>query len=265
MSDGKTIWSDPTRTRHFVIPDDATLPSGDFALRTITGRQQQVDPEAVAPYEVSENEAVEWLKSQLGQAVEDAKGAVMDSIREKTAFKPDLDAWIARDRAKDPPYRRRPQPRTGADPAARLQGDPAAVTEGMERLVAGLQDLLKDALATGEAGPRAAQAKIDQFDALLRQYGVSTGPWSGALVSRIRDLHQSVLDTPDPVRSAENLETIADSIEAAAKIAAGGLRSLAHQVRTSADEESPDSPEQPQDTDPESGRHPVPPGGGKSP
>jgi|GEM_PF-5652712 len=260
MSDGKTIWSDRTRTRHFVIPDDETLPTGDFVLRTTTGRQQQVDPDAAAPYEVSQDEAVEWLKSQLGQAVEDAKGAIMDSIREKMAFEPDLDAWIARDRAKDPPYRPRPQPRTAADPAGRLRGDPAAVADGMDRLVTGLQDLLKDALASGEAGPRAAQARIDQFDALLRQYGVSTGPWSGALVSRIRDLHQSVLDSPDPALAAENLETIADSIEAAAKVAAGGLRRLAEQVRA-ADEESPGQPRGPE---PKRGQHSAPPTGGKS-
>lgn len=71
-----TLWSDAPRTRFFLIPDDHTLPPGDFPIHTITGRKQEVDPTTLAPFEKTETEAKEWLESQFGGMLETARTAI---------------------------------------------------------------------------------------------------------------------------------------------------------------------------------------------
>jgi len=71
-----TLWSDSARSRYFVIPDSETLAPGDYTLRTITGGRRDVDPSALTPFEVTEEQAKDWLAGQFGQLLDSARGAV---------------------------------------------------------------------------------------------------------------------------------------------------------------------------------------------
>ena len=75
--DPRTLWSDPDRTRFFLIPDADELPEGAYELRTVVGRQRHVAEEAVGAYEVSRDEAREWLKSQFGDVLDEAKTKIL--------------------------------------------------------------------------------------------------------------------------------------------------------------------------------------------
>ncbi len=77
----QTLWSNPERSRFFLIPDDRQLPPGDFALRTIIGRQMEVDETALAAFEVTRDEAKAKLKEQFGQILATAKGGIMDALK----------------------------------------------------------------------------------------------------------------------------------------------------------------------------------------
>lgn len=82
------LWTTPDRSRHFLVPEDADVRAGDLALRTASGRERTVAPDAVAPYEVSEAEAKAWLKGQLEDVLDEAKAGVLGFVgrlREKTA------------------------------------------------------------------------------------------------------------------------------------------------------------------------------------
>jgi hypothetical protein len=71
-----TLWADAGRGRFFLVPDDHPLAPGSFVLRTITGHKQRADPTAVAPFEVKEEQAKEWVKGEFGQILDNARGAV---------------------------------------------------------------------------------------------------------------------------------------------------------------------------------------------
>lgn len=71
-----TLWTDPARSRYFLIPDDSELPPGDFILRTLTGRKLEVAPQSLAAFELSEEQAKAWLKAEFGKLLDDARGAV---------------------------------------------------------------------------------------------------------------------------------------------------------------------------------------------
>jgi hypothetical protein len=82
------IWSTLDRARRFIIPDDAELPPGDFALRTATGRAASVDEAAVLPFEVSDDEARAWAKAQLGGVLGELRGRTLgfaERLRRRTA------------------------------------------------------------------------------------------------------------------------------------------------------------------------------------
>lgn len=82
------IWSTADRERHFLIPNEADVPEGEFVLCTVVGRQKEVSEDAVLSYEVSEEEAKAWLKDQLGEVLGEAKNRLVDfaqKLREKTA------------------------------------------------------------------------------------------------------------------------------------------------------------------------------------
>jgi hypothetical protein len=71
-----SLWTDPARTRFFLLPDDRQLPPGDFILRTLTGRELKVDPASLTAFELSEEQAKEWLKSEFGKLLDGARSAV---------------------------------------------------------------------------------------------------------------------------------------------------------------------------------------------
>jgi hypothetical protein len=77
-----TLWSDPDRTRHFLIPDDAELPEGDFELRTVVGRERHVTEESAAEHEVSREEAREWLKGRLGGVLDEARDTILGTLKQ---------------------------------------------------------------------------------------------------------------------------------------------------------------------------------------
>jgi hypothetical protein len=71
-----TLWANSTRSRLFLLPDDHLLPPGDFVLRTITGREQRVEEMSLTPFEVTEEQAKEWLQGEFGKILDNARGTV---------------------------------------------------------------------------------------------------------------------------------------------------------------------------------------------
>jgi hypothetical protein len=52
-----TLWTNPARTRYFLLPDGKELPHGAFVIRTINWRQLEVHESALQPLEMTEEQA----------------------------------------------------------------------------------------------------------------------------------------------------------------------------------------------------------------
>lgn len=88
MPPPRHLWTTPDRARHFLLPEAADLAPGPLALQTASGRERAVDPEAVAPYEVTEAEAEAWLEGQFKGLLDEARSGALGFVgrlREKTA------------------------------------------------------------------------------------------------------------------------------------------------------------------------------------
>lgn len=92
----KTLWYDQNRNRLFLIPDEEQLPSGDFILRTVTGRELRVEPESAAAFEIGEEEAKDWVKAEFGELLDGVRAGI-DSFVERLKKGPDGDAEESND------------------------------------------------------------------------------------------------------------------------------------------------------------------------
>jgi hypothetical protein len=170
----RTLWRDETGGRHFLVPSDAALPPGPLLLRSGATRSASVAPGAVAPYQVTKDEARAFLDAQVEAWAAQAKQDLA------AVFAP----WRGPDRAEGSA----PADSAGADPASgpgvrlfsALSGEPAqAVASDPHAFVRGLATLLGEAAAVvqrageGPDGEADARERIRQLGETLRAHGIS--------------------------------------------------------------------------------------------
>ncbi len=68
-----SLWLDYTRTRYFLIPDNQNIPTGDFILFNLTGKKKTVALTAIASFEITEEQAMAYLETELNQLIEQIK------------------------------------------------------------------------------------------------------------------------------------------------------------------------------------------------
>lgn len=79
----KTVWIHVESDRYFIISDDQVLPEGPFWLKTVDGKERSVQDIDVNNYEVTEQEAYEWLTTQVNEQMNRAKEAVKHAFAER--------------------------------------------------------------------------------------------------------------------------------------------------------------------------------------
>lgn len=78
--DARTLWSDVGRTRYFLIPDGHEPPRGPFVVWTFTGRRLDADEGALAPFEITAEQAKAWATEEFGRVLDAGRGAVEDFV-----------------------------------------------------------------------------------------------------------------------------------------------------------------------------------------
>jgi hypothetical protein len=60
-----TIWSNPERSRPFLLRGSATLPAGSFTIGAPLRGLQKVNPDSLPLFELSEHQATGWVASEI--------------------------------------------------------------------------------------------------------------------------------------------------------------------------------------------------------
>ncbi|GEM_PF-5014186 len=132
------IASDEKRQRWFVVPDEVELPSGDYVLRAFKGGHHKVLYVAVAPFEVSKEEAAARIDEQLGAAWGRLRGGFQKLV--------DLGVDVAADRGVevDPEQAKNPLPESIGLSLGEVVTDPEAARDKVggffEQLASGLRE-----------------------------------------------------------------------------------------------------------------------------
>ena len=69
------LWTDAQQKRYFLIPEYALWPKGSFILRTFTGQEQSIDPAGLSNFEMTPQQAQQYVQAQMNQALEQTKSA----------------------------------------------------------------------------------------------------------------------------------------------------------------------------------------------
>ncbi len=158
-----TLYADPDQTRFFLVPDDAAPPPGGLVLWSLTGSRLEVDPEGIALYEITEEEAKERTRDLLTGYARQATGVLAG-----------LGAMM-RQAAEAEPGPPEPVPaqanlaQTLGLTEEELKNDPEAVMEGLRHIGAGLSQSLADLLSDD---PASAEATRERVRALAEAVGV---------------------------------------------------------------------------------------------
>jgi hypothetical protein len=168
----KTLWRDEAGGRHFLVPSDAALPPGPLLLRAGAAGRMEVDPAAVAPYQVTKDEARAFLDARVDAWAAQTKQELSDAFSGLGGSAGAPDAASA-DPASGP----------GVRLFSALTGEPAqAVASDPQAFVRGLATLLSEAAAVvqrageGPDGEAEARERIRRLGETLRAHGISAPP-----------------------------------------------------------------------------------------
>lgn len=72
----ESLWRTLDRSRHFIIPGSVAPPPGALAIRCLSGDEISADDTWLLRFEVSEREARDWARSELGDALGELRGEI---------------------------------------------------------------------------------------------------------------------------------------------------------------------------------------------
>jgi hypothetical protein len=183
MSESR-LWTSQGRARWFLVPSGVELPPGPFPIRAGLSRQR-VDEDALAPYEITPEQA----EAHLGRGVSDLFRAVRERV---VAVAPGL------------PLPESPEAIFGASPGAMMR-DTAVARDGLRHAAASLVEAAGQTEIVDQVGARIDTLREDLSDA------------DGPIASAARDLERGLGSALPPL--ADGLERLARSVSAAADAA----------------------------------------------
>lgn len=78
--DKYSLWKSSNRSRYFFIPHNQEIPNGDFTIFTSTGNKKEVAPDALAPFEITEEAAKNHVQAEISQALKQVKNGLSNFI-----------------------------------------------------------------------------------------------------------------------------------------------------------------------------------------
>ncbi len=219
----ETVWSTQDRTRHFIIPDIEDLSDGDFILRTVVGRQMEVDEASVLQFEVSRDEAKAFLSGQMNEVFTEAKNKLLGFLAKKQEAKKN-DA-SSNDTSNTPPEHTLTNKLNEAlgelpeEQQKAIKDNAAALTQAFQEL----GNMLKGVVRGDEGAMNAAKERVDKLRREVELREESTGaPFSNGARAKPKESGDR----------AGQLDALADWIEQLASNYANQLRDKAQSMRS---------------------------------
>jgi hypothetical protein len=70
------LWRDVGARRFFLLPDEHVPAAGALTITNLLGVERSVDPNAVVPFEVNEEQAHRWARNELSEALGELKRGI---------------------------------------------------------------------------------------------------------------------------------------------------------------------------------------------
>lgn len=154
-----TLWTDASKSRCFLIPDNINLLPGSFVLETMTDHKFHVDARIIAEFEIAKEQANKFLKFQL----RDTLGKLSKNLRNvlptgevQTSATPGLDLIAALTQI----------------PRKNLTCDYASIGKALRTHLSDLANAAKDAVGGDPERMAAARERMENWGKILREHGI---------------------------------------------------------------------------------------------
>jgi hypothetical protein len=181
-----TLYTDETQQFFFIVPDDAALPPGKFAIYAPLGEVTHVHPKFMQFYEVTREDAHDWMRNRLKAGAE----SVSEGLR---AFLTTL--VESRQKPDDPdPTTSQANSAFAADLLGEsvedLQTDDRAARRGWQRLFDEAQQVYEGATSDSEDDLEQARAIMSGLGDILRKHGIPVSEKWDQLPDDLHAIHQ---------------------------------------------------------------------------
>jgi hypothetical protein len=209
-----TLYATDPATRFFFIPDDAHILPGKLVLRSLAGKERQVDGVVAAVWEVTEEEAKEIaarhiraFSANIGRALRGAK-----SVLEEVGKTQQRVADGVAEAAAGPAQADLIAEALGISPE-QLREDPSAVKDGLQRAFSALLADMKAMVNAEQPGQEVLQGRLERLATVLREQGWGD---AGDTLERLPEVLRAGLSDPEleaEVRAASaRLREVADDL-----------------------------------------------------
>lgn len=162
-------WSSVENPRRFyLVPDGEELPEGSFGISSLSGRTLSVDQARLERFEITEEQARQWARDQLGQALGEVKSAVDEKFAE---WRKNLDEFNQTPHGKD----------SGVTPDA---------ASGLLDLLKQLPGVVCNGLSGDEQRVDAARNIMAGLRQQLKESGINLGDEFGSFPDRLAALRR---------------------------------------------------------------------------
>lgn len=162
-------WSSVENPRRFyLVPDGEELPEGSFGISNLSGRTRSVDQARLERFEITEEQARQWARDQLGQALGEVRSAVDGKIAE---WRKRLDQFNQTPLGKD----------SGVTPD---------VASGLLDLLKQLPGVVGNGLSGDEQRVEAARNTMAGLRQRLKESGINLGDEFGGFTDRLAALRR---------------------------------------------------------------------------
>jgi hypothetical protein len=223
-----TLWSDPGRSRFFLVPKNEELTSGDYPVRTITGLKNEVDLDSLIRFEVSREQASDWLKSEFSTAIDEAKKGFMDTLVRNKSEPPEWSVAAKRKKKEDTTASGTVAPEPGANTnQADKQYNWDAWIDTLDRFGA----IIERSIPTAIDSRTNQRDQAAELRSLLEGYDLDAKENPEIFFDYLQQWLSTQKNTDGLQENAVQLERLAEGIDNAASKISKRLRSMAEELR----------------------------------
>jgi ElaB/YqjD/DUF883 family membrane-anchored ribosome-binding protein len=207
-----TVWTDSTRSHYFLIPDHQELPSGEFILYNLNGKEKKVDSTALTSFEIPDLEAKAYLQAEMSQALEEAKNAFSNFLELELQTPQEVSLNPIPSSHQHPSDEELISSLFGSPPEE-LQNNPKAAQATFANFSNELQELLDESSSKSPNRVEAARAGVSALREKLQAQGINVGDEMDELSDKLLEAFSSSKIEDYLQKILAKLRDLADQIE----------------------------------------------------
>jgi hypothetical protein len=235
------IWKNHKTGKYYLIPESIILISGSLELTTPVGKTRFVETTTVHPFEVSEQEAREWLMQQTGDFLEKVRHALPKAVEEGLEKACREMEEIEQSISESQTAEANNHATEWNDLLQKLserfgqEGDDTetAATRGAHSFITELFGVIIAAASSDSSRLQQSVIRAERLEALLNDLNLSTEGMISGLPEKIEALIHNSKESADQQDPADTLERLAKTIENNTASIVERLRQAAIELRKS--------------------------------